>query len=712
MKHEQLQPKEVAKIKHGYDPSQITYEDLLSHVRERRWVELEKGHPGRASNTNAVSNTTRALTAFMEANDLSEMDVVSEELIGTSLWDIAIRVMGTDSTARRRRGEINTRIRPWAMELIRAASAIFEDETFGQRLKRLREEADLTLLQLARAISKGNKKTTEVTLFTWEKEEKRPAPSSLYKVERMEEVLGVPPGYLSEIMPATPYFAKSHETGLSRSVQRRVSAHLPDDFDSRDIDEQDRILEWVAENILSTPKEVLEDGSTSAPKVGPNLSVYALSREPSARLKMAPKHLLNELDALRNFKTADFVPLGLNRNLTWSSSIADRQDYEVRAFFGALYQMGLPEANMSLSTFLCPGVIDRFIAWKRERRGGYTRSIEITLELIDSSLHPKFGLIAQSPGFGARLPSVGGLISEADVQRAQGDWVKACEYAKAFTSKRLKELTNLVAKGRDPFEALLPVLDHPQPLREYYKIVHEIRDRMPGDVYPLRRAEALRDLMILRLGLDLALRQKNNRELFVCLPGQIPRSWKELKRLARGEMSLNNEGGWIVRMPKSAFKNSDSNAVDEENTFPLKDRDGLYGEIEEYLDARPRLLKTYEDPGTFFVKTVSGRTKTAAYDQFGYYNAFRKVVRTYGIYNPFTGRGAIRGLRPHGPHSVRHVLATHLVATTGGFSEAAGLLLDSEQMVRETYAKWGSEDRHTRSRDCAWDSIFNEGGDA
>lgn len=33
------------------------------------------------------------------------------------------------------------------------------------------------------------------------------------------------------------------------------------------------------------------------------------------------------------------------------------------------------------------------------------------------------------------------------------------------------------------------------------------------------------------------------------------------------------------------------------------------------------------------------------------------AIQRYCIYNPYTGRGAIKGLLPHGPHNVRDVLA-------------------------------------------------------
>lgn len=85
-------------------------------------------------------------------------------------------------------------------------------------------------------------------------------------------------------------------------------------------------------------------------------------------------------------------------------------------------------------------------------------------------------------------------------------------------------------------------------------------------------------------------------------------------------------------------------------------------------------------------------------DPRSYNMAYRAMIATYGIHNPYTGRGAIVGLRPHVPHSVRHVQATALVKETMGFTAAASLLLDTEETVRKAYARFLPGDRHRQAR--------------
>src|SRR3546814_1137112 len=59
------------------------------------------------------------------------------------------------------------------------------------------------------------------------------------------------------------------------------------------------------------------------------------------------------------------------------------------------------------------------------------------------------------------------------------------------------------------------------------------------------------------------------------------------------------------------------------------------------------------------------------------------TIQRYGIYNPFTGNGAIKGLMPHGPHNIRDVLATHILKQTGRSEEHTSEL---QSLMRISYA--------------------------
>ncbi|MEJ0022917.1 MAG: hypothetical protein WDN76_05380 [Alphaproteobacteria bacterium] len=126
----------------------------------------------------------------------------------------------------------------------------------------------------------------------------------------------------------------------------------------------------------------------------------------------------------------------------------------------------------------------------------------------------------------------------------------------------------------------------------------------------------------------------------------------------------------------------------------LPDLAGLYAHIGQYVSSdRKRLLSDAADPGTFFIKTVKRSSANAEYDQTTFYEAWRLTVQRYGIYNPYTARGAIKGLLPHGPHNVRDVLATHILKQTGSFEQASYAIQDTPDIVAKHYGRFLPENK-------------------
>jgi hypothetical protein len=61
--------------------------------------------------------------------------------------------------------------------------------------------------------------------------------------------------------------------------------------------------------------------------------------------------------------------------------------------------------------------------------------------------------------------------------------------------------------------------------------------------------------------------------------------------------------------------------------------------------------------------------------------------------DPYTGRGAIAGLLPHGPHSVRDVLATHVLKQTGSYEQASYAIQDTPDTVAQHYGRFLPQDK-------------------
>ena len=72
---------------------------------------------------------------------------------------------------------------------------------------------------------------------------------------------------------------------------------------------------------------------------------------------------------------------------------------------------------------------------------------------------------------------------------------------------------------------------------------------------------------------------------------------------------------------------------------------------------------------------------------------WRLAIQRYGIYNPYTGRGAIKGLLPHRPHNVRDVLATHILKQTGSHEPASYAIQDTPEMVANHYSRFLPQDK-------------------
>lgn len=250
---------------------------------------------------------------------------------------------------------------------------------------------------------------------------------------------------------------------------------------------------------------------------------------------------------------------------------------------------------------------------------------------------------------------------------------------------------------RDPFEPIMCVLEADSPLAEYRKITDEIVKRMPDENrYPRPAAEAVRSFLLLRLGLHLGLRQKNLRQLRLCPRGHHPTSERRLEDMKCGELRWSDrDNGWEVLIPAAAFKNSSSSFFGQKPfRLILPDLLELYQYLDAYIDRhRGVLLGGAKDPHTLFVKTVKTTSTDAAYNSTTFYEAWRTVIQRYGIYNPYTGRGAIKDLLPHGPHNLRDILATHILKQTGSYEQASYAIQDTPDVVQQHYGRFLPQDK-------------------
>lgn len=567
-----------------------------------------------------------------------------------------------------------------------------------------------TLWSLHRAVTRPGETFDRATLKSWRNGDREPRTLTSHDIlSRIERRYGLPPGYFTSKL-GHPGRAATEHTLAKSSQQRRLAWHLPTDFERRPLEEQAEILDWVQSVIVSGSTEYRRyQAAASKHRFGLRFPASSKASGSSAKSRSsvldAPPRLAAEMLELLAFKTAPLTALGYQRNGVWGSETAAQKVEHLSLMFGALaadprspvHGLGVERERLSFGQLVFPSVWNWYLRWRFERRGFYT-AWELDMLVVAMSLVRKdWGWIRQTPRLAEGLDPIPGLVSEDDVAAAQADWSAACDrmfdYARA-TSREVKKLSKV---HRDPFEPVLPVLEAASPLKEYLKIADEIVRLMPSTrSYPKAAAEAVRSLLMLRLGLHLGIRQRNLRQLLVCPKGMLPRSERALADQRRGELRWRaKDGVWEVLIPAAAFKNAESSFFGGKPfRLSLPDVGGLYRYVDDYLDHhRPLLLGDADDPGTFFIKSKSARTRELEYDQTTFYEAWRLIIQRYGIYNPYTGRGAIEGLLPHGPHNVRDVLATHVLKQTGSYQQASYAIQDTPEMVAKHYGRFLPEDK-------------------
>lgn len=549
----------------------------------------------------------------------------------------------------------------------------------------------------------------------------RKTPNSLLSFEmltRIEHRYRLPEGYFRAKLDIVGRAPRRHDlAALSAVERRRLSWHLPGDFDRRPTAEQAEILEWVRTVVISGSTDYRRY-QMEAMKVR-----FALKFPPLASLRRhsefaddealrtitgtraAPPGLVRELADLVRFKMATLTEIGVQRNGVWNEETAAQKIEHLALLFGALSAdatspvrgAGVAVDRLTLALLAFPSVWDWYLQWREARRGFFS-SWELNMISLGLSLTRQgTGWLRQNPQLLENLRPITGLLVEQDINAARADWEGTCDAAHRHSLARIKEIGRVARVHRDPFEPILPILEDQNPLGAYRSITHEILRHMPDRRrYPRGAAESVRGFLMLRFALHLGVRQKNLRELLLCQRGSSPKTDRQLEALRRGELRWNTrERGWEVVIPSNAFKNSNSSFFGRKPfRLLLPDLDDLYAHIDAYIaDHRPRLLNGAPDPGTFFVKTVKRTSRNASYNQTAFYEAWRLIIQRYGIYNPYTGRGAIKGLLPHGPHNVRDVLATHVLKHTGSYEQAGYAIQDTPEMVAQHYGRFLPQDK-------------------
>jgi hypothetical protein len=399
-------------------------------------------------------------------------------------------------------------------------------------------------------------------------------------------------------------------------------------------------------------------------------------------------------------QTAALSPVHYRRYSPWKISTMTTNVRIFGQLFGALAApsdrpicgMGVPPDSLTFGLIVFPTVLDWFFRWRQVRRGFFSVAERNLLYSVVALTRKDSGWVRQNPDLANSLVEIEGLVAAKDIADAKKDWNAACDRSLSFSQSRSRELCRIVRQHRDPFEAILPVLKSSSPLSEYKKIVDEIERALSEPVSSeIEYAKIVRAFLLVRIALHLGVRQRNLRELLICKKDDKHLTAKKLETLQRGEMRWDSFSRcWEVFIPAVAFKNSRSSFFKGRPFhLTLPDIGNLYALIDDYLARwRPVLLKGPSETRAFFVRAAVRKGVSVEYDVNGLYDEWKWIIQKYGIYNPFTKRGAIKGLLPHGPHCIRDVLATHILRQTGSYELAGFAIQDTPASVMEHYARF------------------------
>lgn len=591
-----------------------------------------------------------------------------------------------------------------------------EPDSFGAALRLHAARHGETIYHLHNAVVRPEDGVNRSTLISWGRGAKAPRSAiSLEILKRIERRYRLPEGYFAGKMGGTDRAPGDFNLDdVTPAERRRLAWHLPEDFNRRPRSEQAEIVEWVRNVIISGSTDYRRYQTAMmrqryavrfACASGPRRKSLIATAEGESGIINAPKRLNDEMAEILRFKTSTFAAFDLQRNGVWGEETASQKVEHFGLWFGAfaappeseVQGFGVDPKLLTFAMMIFPQVWDWYLQWRERRRGFYTKWEIDLLSIAAAFCREETGWLRQTPRMAGSLKEIEGLISEQDITEARADWGGACDRMYKHARRRIKEIDRVARIHRDPFEPILPVLEAPSPVGEYRKITEEILRRMPDERHhPRSAAEAVRAFLLLRIGLHTGLRQKNLREFLLCKRSALPTAERRLEDIKRGELRWSTrDQGWEILIPSVAFKNANSSFFGAKPfRLILPDLGRLYEMIEAWIDRhRARLIGGAADPGTFFVKTAKMTSTNAAYCQNTFYEAWRTAIQRYGIYNPWTGKGAIKGLLPHGPHNVRDVLATHILKQTGSYEQASYAIQDTAEMVAQHYGRFLPQDK-------------------
>ncbi len=626
---------------------------------------------------------------------------------------------------------------------LRAARPLPED--FGVALRLLMRETGLGQAEIARCAD-----VSRDLLQSWADGLNVPSHNMQDSLERVTVVLGVPSSRLTQLLSSEwrRRDIKSNDEHYVSGMNR----HLPDRFEELLEPQQSELIERLSRSHYKQDTEFSRRASAMArdhyllkrkqwpatveaawqvqfPKRKSRKQETWTARRPGEEIAAdvqeigVPRSTRGLRDGTLKFRqTLLEAMLGYftrPRVLTAAQldQVADL-DHSMTTDFRPTSGLGIPIELINPSILAIPDLISSFIWWKNHRSGGQNKLVLATLALAASFVRPGTGTVWGDEGMIEQLEAFKKWwdnnphdLSEGkmklDISAYRKNWKAAVADAYGTLQKDFSRINKgLMPATRDPFLPILPIINDPQPMVKYMEGVYRLLASKPHKI-DSRHAHT-RDCVLTQILIQTGLRAGTllfdyDDPATNPAPGSAPPvSDDEL-----GEMRIfkrrDRDGTltWQIRIAADRFKNYYSSYFQGGNPYEytLRDEDDLYDRLETYVtQSRPYMLAGRKSKKFFVAHKMND------FNTMGLSENYHRITQYYFLKNPelvskdpSLNPGEAEEVEPplmvHGPHAVRHVIATHIVKTTGNLSLAAWAIQDSVKTIEKYYARFFPRDK-------------------
>jgi len=207
--------------------------------------------------------------------------------------------------------------------------------------------------QLYRAVVRLDETFDHKTLLSWIQGDRVPRSVASFKIlSRIEQRYKLPEGYFKSKLPHQTRSLHGHDLGdISPAERRRISLHLPDDFNKLPFSKREEIVDWVRRVIVSGSTDyrryqaaaskqryairfpgVTYGGGSLSPRAtslsaGANQNTAEAFEDPDllSGVVDAPPRLSMEMADLIRFKTSTLTAIGFQRNGVWGEETASQK---------------------------------------------------------------------------------------------------------------------------------------------------------------------------------------------------------------------------------------------------------------------------------------------------------------------------------------------------------------------------------------------------